>query len=252
MKKIIRPVLAMILSLGFLAAPALAESIAYVGFEQGALSGTGTSGDWSAEKDTAFARGVAESSDGLVLGTLPVIGGSVKGHFFMNTLKLVQPVSLADEPVFVSFLMKVEGWNNGPQSREAVAGVVDDKDRPLLAGVTNGDQEELSIGSTMKGPGFPGAYHLSEIAVGQTVLVVMMISDSGSGARADVETWFFPQGVELPSTLESGAAPAGAIYGRFVAKDTQSITGFRIVAFGVDVSFDEFRLGRSFDDVIGK
>lgn len=222
------------------------KTLAYEGFNQAEVSGTGVAKEWSWKDQTAISNGYALDTSGLSFESIESNGISMKGVYFDNNLLFSNPISLTDGPIYVSFLVQIhERKLEYSTTFEAQAGVIDQDDRKIMAGITfsEGKTDALKLGGHLKADGYPGAYGLGEVDLGKTVLVIMRVS--GSGVDADVEVWCFVDGAP-PSELVAG----GPRYGSYQAKNVKALKGFSLMCFGVDASFDELRVSTDYNDIL--
>lgn len=252
MKTPIRTLLSLTVLSFAIQSQASAELFAYEGFDGAAVSGTGVVNTWTLKDKTAFNDGYAHRNTGLSALSIPSTGGSVGGAYFDNALHFEKPVPVTDSAKYVSFMMEVEGRAEQlSKSYESQAGVIDQDGRALVAGIgwSDGTNEAFLLSSHLKTEGYPGAYKLAEVLGDETVFVVMRISDGGTGS-ALVEVWFFGPNSELPTSLDENNLPGASVYGNYFAPGVRSLKGFKITSYGVRSSFDEFRVGDSYDSVI--
>lgn len=231
-----------------------AELFAYEGFDGGEVSGTGTVDDWTVEADTAFTHDYAYFPYGLSILGVPEKGGSVKSVFFRNSLIFDEIVPIAGGSKFVSFMFEAEGLaEEYSVNYESQAGVIDQDDRPIVAGIgwSDGTSESFNLSSHIKAGDYSGAYDLAAVIGDMTVFTVMKFSDVGGG-KALVEVWFFGANTELPETLDKEKLPAACVYGAYYVEGVSGLKGFNINSYGMTTAFDEFRMGSSYKSVIGK
>lgn len=233
---------------------ASAELYAYEGFDEGTETGNGTSGEWTYLGGTAFSEGFAYSPDTLSILGVPSLGGSVKSVFFNNSLHFEESVPIAGGAKFVSFMFEAEGRAGDYESSfESQAGVIDQDGRPIVAGIgfSQGESEKFNLSSHIKTEGYSGAYDLAAVMGDMTVFTIMKFSDVG-GNKALVEVWFLGANTELPETLDKEKLPGSCVYGAYYVDDVIALKGFNISSFGMTTTFDEFRIGNSYQSVIGK
>jgi hypothetical protein len=233
------------LLLTFLTAQPTVES-----FKQAEVSGSGFTAPWKSNSGTSIENDTALRGESLTFGSLVVEGGRIQSLYFQDTLKLRTPKKISDGDVYVSYLLRpIKRDFRFSTNFEGVGGVINEDGNLILAGIQWANEEPFLLSVKSNEDGTPGSYTIAEAPKDQTILVVLKLRSHSDGTMVTAHFLWDPSALEA---LRGGAQPPagkGAM-GSFISPGTSEVHGIQILSYGIDMSFDEFRVGGSLQEVL--